>query len=301
MPNQVNVYQQVKDNNFLQIVGGNIVDKDNVIVSGLAMVPWAKFIVDSSDPAVGVDPTIACNYIISDREVYPGGGCPIFQINPLAVKKRSIISKYLYVPLFANRPLASDFPGLPIMIGNFGNAIAVSDGASYLSAYNQVVYSEQNGTLTTPTKVSSGAVTSFVFSLPCPNIPANLITPGKTIMRVNFSAMRINGGSVATLDLVLRLVTLGDPTSDPIADIYPSLSATDKVIVRQSSKLIFPTSAFFISNRANADVAAGTNQYTESSPTQWDITQPLIFSFRTYNKNSGDNLALIDFELFWTK
>lgn len=301
MPNQVNVQGILAEENVVQIVDGRLVNIANGSdVTGIAVVPWAKFIVDSSDPTVGVDPTIACNYMISDREVYPGGGLPVFQINPLAAKKRSIISKHLYVADFANRPSAVDFPGLPIMIGNFGNAIAVSDGVSYLSNNRQVVYSEQNGTLTTPTKSSSGSVTSFVFTVPCPNIPANLITPGKTIMRVNFTAQRRNGGAPATLDFAVRLGTVGD-ASDPIVDYLSAVAATNNLHMRQNSKITFPTSSFFITSRGNSDVGVGTNQVYEGGTSQYNITQPLILSFRVTSKNAADNVDLIDMELIWER
>ena len=62
---QVNITGTLEDAQVVQVAGGGLRNmKDGSLVAGLAAVPWAKFIVDSSDPTVGVDPTIACNYMI---------------------------------------------------------------------------------------------------------------------------------------------------------------------------------------------------------------------------------------------
>lgn len=296
---QVNIAGTLQDNEVVQVAGGGLRNmKDGSSVTGLALVPWAKFIVDSTDPTVGVDPAIACNYIISDREIYPGGGLPVFQINPLAAKKRSIISKHLYVPLFANRPLASDFPGLPIMIGDFGNAIAVSDGVGYLSPHRQVIYSEQNGTLSSPTKSSAASSTNHTFTVAVPNIPANLIVPGKSIMRCNYSLQR--RGNAGTMDFAIRIGTVGN-ASDPLVTYVAGIVATNNVHARGSSKLTFPAATSFHSNRGNADSGIGTNQLYEGGPTQFDITQPLIIKVYVPAKNASDTADLIDLELIWDK
>lgn len=258
---------------------------------------WAKFIVDSSDPLVGVDPNIACNYMISDREVYPGGGMPIFQVNPLAAKKCSIISDHLYVADFANRPSAVDFPGLPIMIGNFGNAIAVSDGTNYLAGGRQYVYNEQNGTLTNPTKSSGTGTTSYAFASSIPNIPAGLLVPTKSVLRVNYSLRR--RVATGTLDFAIQLGTVGN-SSDPIV-IYTVISAVDAFFSRGSSKLTFPDSTHLLSSRGVSDVGSGTNQLYEGGPTQFNTASVLIPTIRVVSKDTTVYADLIDLELIWER
>lgn len=297
---QVNVTGTLEDAQVVQVAGGSLRNmKDGSLVAGLAAVPWAKFIVDSSDPTVGVDPTIACNYMIEDREVYPGGGCPIFQINPLVAKKRSIISKHLYVSAFANRPSAVDFPGLPIMIGDFGNAIAVSDGANYFADGRQYIYNEENGTLTTPTKTyTTGLVAAFVFTSNIPNIPANLIVPGKSIIRINYSVRR--RGAVGSIDFAVKLGTGGN-SGDPIAS-FGTLSAVDNYYLRSTSKITFPDSTHFLTNRSNNEAGVGTNLLFEGGASQLDTTQPLIPKFMTTTvKDTSVYVDLLDVELIWER
>lgn len=277
-----------------------IADINDVPVTGLSSVPWAKFIVDSTDPTVGVDPSIACNYIINDREVSPGGGMPIFQINPLAAKKRSIVSNHLYVPDFANRPAATDFPGLPIMIGNFGGAIAKSDGTDWVAKGRQYVYNEQNGTITTPTKTVTGAA-PVTFTSSIPNIPANLIVPGKTVLRINYTVLRVNGSSAGTIDFAIRMGTVGN-ASDPLVTFNASISATNNFFARGSTKVIFTDATHSLSTRSGGDTGAGTNLWYEAGPAQLDTASPLIIKpIVTAKAVSGDIVALLNLELIWER
>lgn len=299
MPNQVNVQGILAEENVVQIVDGRLVNIANGSdVTGIAVVPWAKFIVDSSDPLVGVDPTIACNYMISDREVYPGAGRPIFQINPLAVKKRSIVSEHLYVADFANRPAASDHPGMDIVIGNFGNAIARSDGTDWVAKGRQYIYNEQNGTITAPSKTVTGAA-PVTFSSSIPNVPANLIVPGKTVLRINYTVLRVNGSSTGTIDFAIRMGTVGD-ASDPLVTFNASISATNNYFVRGSAKVIFSDTTHSLSTRSGADTGSGTNLWYEAGPTQLDTASPLIIKpIVTAKAVSGDIVALLNLELIW--
>lgn len=290
----------IKEGNIIHKIGNSLYDGEENLVAGLPIVTWAQFITDSSDPLVGVDPTKLCNYLISDRLVDPSGQRPIFQVDPLstAPKKRHLLSKHMYVADFADRPSVSDFPGLPLMIGNFGNAVAVSDGAAWLARGRQYVYNEQNGTLDAPTKSTSASSTSYTFTVAMPNIPANLITPGKTVMRCNYSFQR--RGTGGTNDIAIRLGTVGD-TLDPFVTYHANVSGTDKRIIRGASRLTFPTSTIFLSSRGFSDYADGPNLLQAGGPTQFNVASPLIVKVYIPAKNAADTIDLIDLEWVWER
>ncbi len=300
MSGQLDVKGSLKKNDVVQEVGGVLKNiRDGSIITGLSAVPWAKFIVDSSDPTIGVDPTILCNYMISDKQVYPGGCSPIFLVDPLrAGNKRFLQSPHLYIASYADRPSAVDFPLMTLMLGEFGNCLSISDGTDWVSKNTQTVYQEQNGTLTTPTKSTPASSTGYTFTTGMPDIPANLIVPGKTIMRCQYSMRR--RGANGTNDFAIRLGTVGN-NSDPVVTYYSAIAATDLRDVRNSTKLTFPTSAFLISTRAQGDTINGTNGLTESSGTQWDITQPLKITVAVPTKNAADTIDLIDMRLIWER
>lgn len=286
-------------NIFLSSDGSSIVGQNGTPISGVASYTWAQFIVNSSDPTVGIDPTVLCNYMISDRSIYPGGGAPIFSVDPLgAGNKRFLQSPHMYVPLFSNRPAASDFPGMTIMIGDYGNCLAVSDGTDWVAKGSQTVYEEQNGTLTTPTKSTTALSTSHTFTTGIPDIPANLIVPGKTIMRCYYTIQR--HGAAGTNDFAIRLGTVGN-SSDPIVTFHSGIVATDLRQVRSTPRLTFPTASFFVSSRAQPDVANGTSILYEGATLQWDITAPLKTSVSVPTKNATDTIDLIDLRWVWER
>lgn len=298
---QYSALPTLKARQVVQVVGGALKNMmDGSDISGLVSVPWAQFITDSTDPLVGVDPNKLCNYLISDRLVDPTGQRAIFQVDPLstAPKKRHLLSKHMYVADFADRPSVSDFPGLPLMIGNFGNAVAVSDGAAWLSRGRQCVYNEQNGTLDAPTKSTSPSSTSYTFTVPIPNIPANLITPGKTVMRCNYTFQR--RGTAGVNDIAIRIGTLGN-TSDPFVTYHISVAATDKRLTRGAARLTFPTSTVFLSSRLFSDVADGPFLLQSGGPTQFNVASPLIVKVYIPVKNAADTSDLIDLEWIWER
>ena len=112
----------------------------------------------------------------------------------------------------------------------------------------------------------------LTFTSAIPNTPANLIAPGKTVMRVNCSVLRVNGSSTGAIDFAIRLGTLGD-ASDPYINYIAGISATNNYFARASSKITFPDSTHFLTNRGNADAGVGTHLLYEGGPTHIDITQ----------------------------
>lgn len=280
---------------------GNLISANTArLITGAVAVPWAKFIVDSTDPALGIDPAVEMTYVISDKEVYPNGPRPRFYVRPDAPgNKRFLISDSFYVATFASRPAAATWPGIKIMIGDFGNAIAESDGTDYVSADGrQYVYSEINGTLTAPTKTSTASATSHVFTTGAPNVPANLIVPGKTIMRFNYTFQR--RGTGGTCDLALTVGTVGD-SSDPLITYHGSVPATNNWHVRGSSRLSCVASSGFHSSAHNADTGSGTNLLYQRGPTQFNVGQDMMIKVKAPVINAADSIDLIDFAWIWER
>lgn len=274
--------------------------KDDSIITGAIAVPWAKFIVDSVDPALGIDTSVEMSYVISDKEVYPNGPRPRFYVRPDAPgNKRFLISDSFYVATFASRPAAATWPGLKIMIGDFGNAVAVSDGTDYVSVNaRQYVYSEINGTLAIPTKTSTASATNYVFTTGAPNVPANLIVPGKTIMRFNYTFQR--RGTGGTCDLAIKIGTVGD-SSDRNITYHSAVAATNNRQVRGSSKLTCVASNYFHSSVQQGDTGDGANLLQQMGTTQFDTAQQMIVSVRAPVINAADSIDLIDFAWLWER
>lgn len=153
-------------------------------VLGLSSVPWARFVVDSVDPAIGVDPTILCNYLISDRQITANGGSPIFQVDPLGSgNKRFLQSPHLHVSSlsgFATDYPPATWPGLRVFdagSGDQGGLPYVSDGTGYIS--------QAPGLL--------GLKTDSVIKLICPNASITWIASNNGSGKVRITASGVHG------------------------------------------------------------------------------------------------------------
>lgn len=291
----------MKAKEVIHLDGGALKNiKDGSIITGAIAVPWAKFIVDSVDPALGIDTSVEMSYVISDKEVYPNGPRPRFYVRPDAPgNKRFLISDSLYVASFASRPAAATWPGLRIMIGDFGNAIGVSDGMDYVSVNGrQYVYSEINGTLAAPTKTSTAAATSHIFATGAPNVPAGLMVPGKSIHRFVYTFQR--RGTGGTCDLAIKIGTVGD-ASDRNITYHSAVAATNNRHVRGASKLICVASNYFHSSVQQGDTGDGTNMLQQMGTTQFDTAQQMFVKVRAPVINAADLIDLIDFAWIWER
>lgn len=283
--------------------------KTGEIVTGITPIPWAKFITDSSDPAVGVDPTVLCNYVISDRFVDKTGQRAIFQVDPAssAANKRHLVSKHLYTA-WANRPSAGSFSGIELVLSDFGDAKVKSDGADYISAYSQIVYVGQYGSVNAPTKVTgTGGTTpvSFSFDIGSPKVPGGLIVPGKSKFLLRARGTRI--GNNGTLNFHMRLGNNNNAT-DPSMYSYFGVAATDGFDFNGASLLdatLTTASAHAILTNST-DILGGSGSTTavlerSSSPSVINFASDLFLSCNVDGKNSADNLALLGWSLEWLR
>jgi len=297
------ILQRMLENKVVRYVDNEIIDQSGNTITGAFAVPWAKFIVDSTDPALGIDPAVEMTYVISDKEVYPNGPRPRFYVRPDAPgNKRFLISDSLYVPTFASRPAAATWPGLKIMIGDFGNAIARSDGTDYVSDRPQYPYSASYGSVAEPTKSSGTGTTSFAFDIGAPKIPANLIVPNKTLFLLRNSGYRT--GANAVCNVHYRIGTAGG-YGDSGMWSYFNLPATDGQDWNGSSLLratLTTASAHaIVTNLAsNLGGGGGTADLLDRS-TNINFAADMYLSAAAESKNVNDNILLMGWSLEWLR
>lgn len=294
----------LKAKEVIHLEGGALKNmKDGTVITGAVAVPWAKFIVDSADPALGIDPAVEMTYVISDKEVYPNGPRPRFYVRPDAPgNKRFLISDSFYTATFAARPAAATWPGMKLMIGDFGNAIARSDGTDWISDRPQIAYAASYGSVAEPTKSSGTGATSFAFDIGAPKIPANLIVPNKTLFLLRNSGYRT--GANAVCNVHYRIGTAGG-SGDSGMWSYFNLPATDGHDWSGSSLLratLTTASAHAIVTNLAAHLSGsgGASDLLDRSA-NIAFGSDMYLSAAVESKNVNDNIRLLGWSFEWLR
>ena len=196
--------------------------------------------------------------------------------------------------IWAARPAAAGNTGRVVRISDIGpgGSFWYSDGTNWRPVGGSVLIASQQGSITTPLSAFTG-VTSSVFTITPPVIPAGMLIPGSST--IEFEAQLRRTGATATALLNVHFGTSKSTSDNPIyAFTYAATTLLDLLV--NPSVLVAETSRIVASNwqtRGGSGNAGVFQERTGNINTAADMGITIGIA----SANAADSFALLGYKV----
>ena len=198
---------------------------------------------------------------------------------------------------WATRPSAVANPGVTIRISDVGPSIAgshwVSDGTYWRPVNGQIVLQKQSGSIATPLAAVTGVTTSMLVPSRSIIIPAGMLIPGDSQIKIEAGFRRTGANATATLNAHIGT----NKTSGDNSAYSFTFGATNLLDILMAPTVDVSEATRFTSSNWQISGGSGNASTFSDKTTAFNTTAAMGITFSVSGANAADAFALIQYKV----